>query len=70
MDLYRQALEMVDRHIAAGERHIEEQRNRILELTRRGEDTSFSHRLLANLIYSLAVHQVRREVLLRRMAIS
>ena len=46
----------VERHIAESTKRIEEQRKRLLHMQAHGEDASFSHKLLATFIYSLANH--------------
>jgi hypothetical protein len=58
-------LEQADRHIADCERRIEEQRRRVLELKRLGEDATQAADLFANLIHFLSLAQMRRETLLR-----
>lgn len=58
-------LEQADRHIADCKRRIDEQRRRIFELQRRGEDATASTNLLATLIHFLAIAAQHRETLLR-----
>jgi hypothetical protein len=54
-----------DHHIIECARRIEEQRQRIFELKRRGEDITRSENLLALLIHFHAIVEMRRETLLR-----
>ncbi len=58
-------LHEADRHIAECLRRVEEQRKRILELERLGEDTTRSQNVLATLIRFHAIAELRRETLLR-----
>ena len=69
METYTQGLALAERHIADSTKRIEEQRKRVLDMQAQGEDASFSHKLLATLIYSLANHEAHREQLLRVIAI-
>ena len=56
METYTHCLALTERHIAESTKRIEEQRKRVLDMQAHGEDASFSHKLLATLIYSLANH--------------
>ena len=58
-------LQETDRHRAECVRRIEQQRKRILELERLGEDTTRSQNLLARLIHFHSIAELRRETLLR-----
>ena len=58
-------LEETDRHIAECVRRIEQQRRRVLELERLGEDTTRSQNVLATLIHFHSIAEMRRETLLR-----
>jgi hypothetical protein len=58
-------LQETDRHIAECLRRIEEQRKRILELERLGENTTRSQNVLATLIHFHSIAELRRETLLR-----
>lgn len=63
-----ESLADIDQYIALATKRIEEQRNRVLELRRRGEDDAPSQRLLATLIYSLTICEQRREHLVEMLA--
>src|SRR5439155_22498213 len=69
METYTHCLALTERHIAESTKRIEEQRTRVLDMQAHGQDSSFSHKLLATFIYSLANHHVHRELLLRLIAI-
>ncbi len=58
-------LQVTDRHIAVCVRRIEEQRRRVWELQRRGEDTTRSQNVLAALIHFHSIAELRRDTLLR-----
>lgn len=58
-------LQETDRHIAECTRRIEEQRKRLFELKRLGENTTRSANLLAILIHFHSIAEMRRETLLR-----
>jgi hypothetical protein len=60
-------IEEVDHHISDCKRRIEQQRRRILEPRKRGDDTTVSTNLLATFIHFLAIAVPRRETL-RRLA--
>jgi hypothetical protein len=57
-------LVMADRHIIEGRKRIARQIRRIRTAERRGQDTSFSHRLLDTMRRSLDVHEVHRNNIL------
>jgi hypothetical protein len=54
-----------DRKIAQAKCRIDEQRRRVLELERRGDDTTASANLLASMIRFLAIAEQRRETVVR-----
>ena len=70
MRALEESLEQVDQHIVLAFLRVAEQRNRVLELRRRGEDDKRSQQLLASLLCALAVYEQRREYLVERLALA
>jgi hypothetical protein len=68
MKAVHESLQDMDQYIVLATKRIEEQRNRVLELRRRGEDDTSSQRLLAALIHSLTICEQRREHLIELLA--
>jgi hypothetical protein len=58
------SLVMADRHILEGRKRVAQQIKRIRAMERRGEDTSFSRKLLRTMRQALDVHEVRRNNIL------
>lgn len=58
-------LEMVQRHVADGKRHIADQRALIVELEGAGADTEVAETMLANLLDTQALHLQHLERVLK-----
>lgn len=62
-------LQMVDDHIAQGERHVTRQLEIIAWLRSRGHPTEMAEQLLAEFQSTLLQHRAHREVMLREAEI-
>lgn len=70
MNELHKSLERIDQRIVLAFKRIEEQRNRVLELRRSGEDDASAQRLLATFICSLAIYEQRRAHLLECLLVA
>jgi hypothetical protein len=60
-------LSMVNRHIFGSEHNVDQQKIRVADLERRGQDATSSRTLLATFEQSLRLHHSHRDRILREM---
>jgi len=63
----KEHLELAERHVAQGQRHVEEQRARVAELELHGHDTTEALLLLGQFEEMLDLHRNDRDRLLQEL---